>query len=391
MERGMARPNKNEIPFPPIDLIKLVTGGDDVSVFDGTGAADLDLVRRAVAEAGFNPKSVPCRVLDWGCGCGRIARHWDADGGQIELFGCDINPALVNWSRENIPWGAFTTCELLPPLSYPDQHFDLVYGVSVLTHLTFEAHFLWMQEIWRVLKPGGMAILTTHGPTMLPNLMHNIRWAGSADTSALLVTLIDEEMFACVEREGGSNATGNVLSSGMFGRIFHPFDIRYCRPRNGLMGIQDTYVLAKKAESSLRLVPVLLESEMQGADYRAEVALELHGERHLSVLVESKALYFPATIRLSVHRSGDAAPLAMSDTVILPDKAGWTRLDAAHVLVTLDNLPAWNGPVVLSIDVNAKREGRVAFEGLLPAHTAWPPRGGPLDGAKLRLTKATLF
>ncbi len=109
------------------------------------------------------------------------------------------------------------------------------------------------------------------------------------------------------------------------------------------------------------------------------------------MLAESKALYFPATIRLSVHRSGDAAPLAMSDTVILPDKAGWTRLDAAHALVTVDNLPAWNGPVVLSIDVNAKREGEVAFEGLLPAHTAWPPGGRPLDGAKLRLTKATLF
>ncbi len=387
----MAGPNKNEIPFPPMDLINLVTGGDDVSVFNETGAADLNLIRRALAEAGFDPKHTPCRVLDWGCGCARIARHWDADGGQIELFGCDINPSLVNWSRENIAWGTFTPCVLSPPLLYPDRHFDVVYGVSVLTHLTFDAHFLWMQEIWRMLKPGGMAVLTAHGPTMLPNLMHNIRWAGSGDASVLSVTLIDDEMFACIEREGGSNATGNVLSSGMFRRIFHPFDIRHYRPRNGLMGIQDTYVLAKKAESSLRLVPVLLDIEMQGADYRAEITLELHGERHLSVLADAKELYFPATIRLSLHRYGDAAPLAMSETVILPDKVGWTRLDAAYALVALDNLPAWNGPVVLSVDVSAKREGGVAFEGLLPAHAAWPCGVGPLDGAKLRLTKAAMF
>src|SRR5262245_3347086 len=136
MESGMEASRKKEIPFPPINLIHLVTGGDDVSVFNNTGAVDLRLIREALADASFNPQSAPFRVLDWGCGCGRIARHWEREDGQIELFGCDINPALVGWSRENIAWGTFTVCDLSPPLSYPDQHFDLIYGISVLTHLT---------------------------------------------------------------------------------------------------------------------------------------------------------------------------------------------------------------------------------------------------------------
>jgi len=89
MEGGMAGPNKNEIPFPPIDLIKLVTGGDDVSVFDGTGAADLDLIRRALAEAGFNPKStaVPGSGL-------RVRLRQDC-----ATLGCRWRPNRAVWMR----------------------------------------------------------------------------------------------------------------------------------------------------------------------------------------------------------------------------------------------------------------------------------------------------
>jgi SAM-dependent methyltransferase len=45
-------------------------------------------------------------------------------------------------------------------MPYPADHFDVVYGHSVFTHLSYEDHFNWLIEIRRVLKPGGFAFLT---------------------------------------------------------------------------------------------------------------------------------------------------------------------------------------------------------------------------------------
>jgi SAM-dependent methyltransferase len=382
---------KGTLPFPPEELIFLVTSGNDSAIFNATGAADLDLIRRSLAEAGFNPGNGPYRVLDWGCGCGRIARHWEDGIGQIELFGCDINPALIEWCKKNIPFADFSVCNVLPPLSYPDRHFDVIYGISVLTHLSFEAHFLWMQEIWRLLKPGGVAILTAHGPSMLPVILNSVRRAGSDDKSAVRVSLIDEEIFACIEREDGSNATGNVLTPGMLRKIFHPFEVIYTEPRNGLMGIQDTIVFSKNTESQLRCVPTLLDCEMTGDDFVAEVHLNLARERHLGVLASARKLFFPATIQLSIRRASDSSILAESLRVTLPDKVDWTQLDAAHSLVIIHDIPECVEPSILTVEVNATRRERATFNALLPIGSAWPPGIGPLDRAKLRLAKATLF
>ena len=49
------------------------------------------------------------------------------------------------------------------PLAYADDTFDLVYALSVFTHLTEDLCEAWMDELYRIVKPGGAAIVTTHG------------------------------------------------------------------------------------------------------------------------------------------------------------------------------------------------------------------------------------
>ena len=72
-------------------------------------------------------------ILDFGCGCGRVVRWWrDLPA---EIHGSDFNPTLVRWCRENLPFGVFEVNRPEPPLPYPDDSFDLVYALSVLTHL----------------------------------------------------------------------------------------------------------------------------------------------------------------------------------------------------------------------------------------------------------------
>jgi SAM-dependent methyltransferase len=54
---------------------------------------------------------------------------------------------------------------LLPPLSYQNDHFDLIFANSVFTHLTEEAQDRWLPELARILKPDGLVIASFHGET----------------------------------------------------------------------------------------------------------------------------------------------------------------------------------------------------------------------------------
>jgi SAM-dependent methyltransferase len=105
-------------------------------------------------------------LLDFGCG--RVARHWQRLPG--EVHGCDFNRRLVGWCRRRLRFGRFAVNALGPPLPYPDRRFDLVYALSVFTHLPEDLQGPWMDELGRVLAPGGHAILSVHGQRYVDEL-----------------------------------------------------------------------------------------------------------------------------------------------------------------------------------------------------------------------------
>jgi SAM-dependent methyltransferase len=43
------------------------------------------------------------------------------------------------------------------------ESFDVIYCISVFTHLSEPLHYQWVEEILRLLKPGGLFIGTFHG------------------------------------------------------------------------------------------------------------------------------------------------------------------------------------------------------------------------------------
>ena len=57
-----------------------------------------------------------------------------------------------------------------PPLDYPDNFFDAVYGLSVFTHLSQKNHYAWIKELHRILKPGGVLLITTQGGAFIGKL-----------------------------------------------------------------------------------------------------------------------------------------------------------------------------------------------------------------------------
>jgi SAM-dependent methyltransferase len=103
------------------------------------------------------------RVLDFGCGCGRVLAYLRREIAG-ELTGSDIDGEAIAWSQENLMQvGTFVCNEIMPPLPFPDATFDLTYAVSVFTHLPRRMESAWLRELTRVTKPGGYLLLTTNG------------------------------------------------------------------------------------------------------------------------------------------------------------------------------------------------------------------------------------
>lgn len=70
----------------------------------------------------------------------------------------------MQWASEHLSdAAAFTTNEPTPPARYPNEYFDLIYSVSLFTHLDETLQNTWLNELGRMLKPGGILFASTHG------------------------------------------------------------------------------------------------------------------------------------------------------------------------------------------------------------------------------------
>jgi SAM-dependent methyltransferase len=119
-------------------------------------------IKSSLKDAG-SPVNENTRVLDFGCGWGRIYRFFLKDVALPNLMGTDVDPQFISLCRELFPLGNFQTNEPAPPTAFADNFFDLVFCYSVFSHLSESAHIAWVQEIARLLKPGGFLIATTWG------------------------------------------------------------------------------------------------------------------------------------------------------------------------------------------------------------------------------------
>ena len=68
--------------------------------------------------------------------------------------------------------GALTTFigALDPRLKYADEQFEFAYALSVFTHTPETLQQPWIDELWRVLRPGGYLLMTTQGNEFLGKL-----------------------------------------------------------------------------------------------------------------------------------------------------------------------------------------------------------------------------
>lgn len=150
------------LPLPPHSLMAAVAGGADDEEFRRSRVNGPAQLLADLVNAGINSTAIT-DVLDFGCGCGRFLAGWVMRGSQWRLYGCDYNPALVEWCNRNLPDVKVLENELREQLPYDAASFDLVYMLSVFTHLTLDEQMQLVREFRRITRPGGYVYVTFHG------------------------------------------------------------------------------------------------------------------------------------------------------------------------------------------------------------------------------------
>lgn len=130
----------------------------------GAGGAfyQADMVADALASAGA-PLKEGDKLLDFGSSSGRVTRALASAFPEVEMFGCDPNGPAIEWAAANLPGIDFRESQNNPPAPYDDATFAAAFGISIWSHYNDHLALKWYDEMWRILRPGGHLISTTHG------------------------------------------------------------------------------------------------------------------------------------------------------------------------------------------------------------------------------------
>lgn len=148
---------------PPSHLLPRI-GSAGVETFVAEGFSLKECVRRCLPiDVPLSPGS---RVLDFGCGVGRLLWHLQDESDNVDFVGCDIDERSIAWVRERFgaQFRVFVNDDR-PPLPLEGDSIDLVVSLSVFTHIP-DYWAEWLLELRRILKPNGAALLSYQGAQM---------------------------------------------------------------------------------------------------------------------------------------------------------------------------------------------------------------------------------
>jgi SAM-dependent methyltransferase len=188
-----------DFPVPPYELMRRTGGKTLWQYYHGGLRCYLPIAVLAEHEGIDLESSI--KVLDFGCGVGRQLLHFCRDYPTPAYFACDVHPQSVEFIRRAYPRVVAYTSGFAPPLQYDDNQFDMVYSVSVFSHLHPDDHRPWLRELSRIVRPGGCALLTIEGATAMRRRMATKVWREQPD-----------DAIAALERDGARFAEYDDLT-----------------------------------------------------------------------------------------------------------------------------------------------------------------------------------
>jgi SAM-dependent methyltransferase len=151
-------------PVVPPRRLRARTGAPGVADWVGGGAQAARELADALGAAGVPLSIEDARtVLDLGCGAGRVLPHVATMAPAARCVGADVDGAAIGWARSRFPALHWEHTGFDPPLPFEPASFQLVYSISVFSHLNERLSDAWAAEVSRVLASDGVALLSVHG------------------------------------------------------------------------------------------------------------------------------------------------------------------------------------------------------------------------------------
>jgi SAM-dependent methyltransferase len=153
--------------LPAADLQRLWNGPSGPDLIAQT-TAFYQLLKRAHAVHGTRTRLERARVLDFGCGWGRLTRFLERDViGRGALCGVDPVQGILDEARRNGVRADLRRCSFVPEQLTFEQPFELAYAFSVFTHLSEAAHLASLRALHAAITPGGLLVATIRPPEYL--------------------------------------------------------------------------------------------------------------------------------------------------------------------------------------------------------------------------------
>ena len=216
------------------ELIRQCNG----DVYLETGYFEVLRIFKILDHFAINPRTIGS-IFELGCGTARLLRHFRCIKG-VKLVGSDVNPEMVEWCQANLSGMEFYYNELSPPLDFAeDNSFDLILASSVFTHIPLETQELWLAEMQRIMRPGGIFICSVlgqfHASTLLNEQeMQNLNTQGN-------LTLTSNDTQATYSTKIGGSAWDVFQTRSEVIRVFGS----YFQIVDYIPGVQDFLVLHK--------------------------------------------------------------------------------------------------------------------------------------------------
>jgi hypothetical protein len=135
-----------------------------------TGSSGITLLRQSISFLNFVSVNYQnhtgrllssSRILDFGCGWGRLMRLMSYFVDSANLYGCDAWESSLNYVRQARVAGSIARSAVqLDELPFRDVEFDLIYAFSVFTHLPKSLMLKYLQTFRRSIADRGLVIIT---------------------------------------------------------------------------------------------------------------------------------------------------------------------------------------------------------------------------------------
>lgn len=228
--------------FPDQETQKAIHGSNSIETTVNESFSFYQHVKGHIDNAQIGRRT--SRLLDFGCGWGRIHRPFMREVPLDQIYAYEPNIAFCIIARKLNPYITVLHGGYLPDGSIPAEFFDYIVGWSIFSHLSELCAKEWLKEFARVSKGGAMIFMTTWGERFLDRLYeeskllasgHEIDWYSKICIEAAGDLKVRKEEFNSEEfvwfTNGQSDLYGEAfLSEGVLKRWIKelnvPFDVK---------------------------------------------------------------------------------------------------------------------------------------------------------------------